>query len=284
MNIENAKSLALSAGFSVANRTKSSEIVELIKSLQPLDCGRELIRIGGDADGGYLVPDDLDGIEYCFSPGVSNVADFEDHLATLNIRSFLADYSVDGPPPTRHKFTFDKQFLGSYDDAVFLTLNSWKQKYLPGYQGQLLLQMDIEGAEYQVILSTASEVLDTFRIMVIEFHYLDRLFDPFVYSMVFKACFQKLLQHFYVAHIHPNNCCGSVKVDGLEIPRVAEFTFYNKRRVSKTKPRRNFPHVLDRDNFVTSRPLLLPELWYEVGMAAGRTGTEYEKETCINYG
>ena len=30
--------------------------------------------IGGAGDGGYLVPDDLDGIEYCFSPGVNLIS------------------------------------------------------------------------------------------------------------------------------------------------------------------------------------------------------------------
>ncbi len=44
--------------------------------------------MGGENDGGYLVPDDLEGIEYCFSPGVSNIATFE--LDCLNRGSFLS--------------------------------------------------------------------------------------------------------------------------------------------------------------------------------------------------
>ncbi len=55
-------------GFNVTWQTKSGDLLELIRKLAPQDSGPELIRIGGPGDGGYLIPDDLDGIEYCFSP------------------------------------------------------------------------------------------------------------------------------------------------------------------------------------------------------------------------
>jgi hypothetical protein len=252
----------LAVGLNVTGCTDGADVLSLIKSLKPMDCGKELIRIGGNGDGGYLVPDDLEGIEYCFSPGVSTTADFETHLATLNIRSFLADYSVDSPPIQRPEFTFDKKFLGADDNESFFTLKSWKDKYLRGYTGELLLQMDIEGFEYEVIGSTPNDVLSTFRIMVIEFHFLDRLFDQFVYKLVFKPCFEKILKHFHVAHIHPNNCCGTVKTGAIEIPRVLEFTFYNKNRVAGAKAKHEFPHPLDKDNVADRSSLCLPRVWY----------------------
>jgi hypothetical protein len=257
-----AKDAGLALGLNITGSTDKAEVLDLIKSLRPMDCGKDLIRIGGKGDGGYLVPDDLEGIEYCFSPGVSTTVDFETHLAALNIKSFLADYSVDSPPIQRPEFIFDKKFLGADDNDTFFTLKSWKDKYLPGYMGELLLQMDIEGFEYEVIICTPAEVLSSFRIMVIEFHFLDRLFDSFVHKIVSKPCFEKILNHFYVAHIHPNNCCGSVRTRGLEIPRALEFTFYNKNRVTVAKDKQEFPHPLDRDNVVGNRPLHLPKAWY----------------------
>lgn len=38
---------------------------------------KDLIRLGPNGDGGYLVPDDLTGIEACFSPGVCATSEFE---------------------------------------------------------------------------------------------------------------------------------------------------------------------------------------------------------------
>jgi len=232
-----------------------------------MDCGKDLIRIGGKGDGGYLVPDDLDGIEYCFSPGVNTVANFENELADRGIKSFLADYSVDGTPISRTEFTFDKKFLGATDDEQFFTLTTWKERYLKDYSGDLLLQMDIEGGEYPVILNTPDALLDQFRILVIEFHSLDRLFDPFGFPIL-SACFDKLLQSFCVVHLHPNNCCGSVRHADVEVPRVMEFTFLNRRRGRPVKLQTHFPHPLDSANVPMNAPnvprtdISLPKCWY----------------------
>ena len=50
-----------------------------------------LIRLGNDGDGGYLVPDDLNGIEACFSPGVAGNVNFEKALALDPTGAFVPD-------------------------------------------------------------------------------------------------------------------------------------------------------------------------------------------------
>lgn len=57
------------------------KLQEFLGAVRPKKTNHLLIRIGGEGDGGYLVPDDLGGINSCFSPGVSFVADFELALA-----------------------------------------------------------------------------------------------------------------------------------------------------------------------------------------------------------
>ena len=255
------RALAVAAGMDLPTRTCQDDLLQLLLQLRPVDCGKKLTRIGGNGDGGYLVPDDLEGIEYCFSPGVGATAGFENDLADRNISCFLADYSVSSPPVQRAQFTFDKKYLGANDDDISFSLKSWRDKYLKDYAGELLLQMDIEGSEYEVIISTPVEVLKSFRTMIIEFHYLHRMFDSFVFRF-YKTCFERILQNFYVAHIHPNNCCGSITKGQIEIPTVMEFTFYNKNRVNHTTYLERFPHPLDRDNVPANRPLLLPGCWY----------------------
>lgn len=255
------KSGFLQFGVCVMRRTETAKLLDLIETLRPQDCGKELIRIGGQGDGGYLIPDDLEGIEYCFSPGVSTESGFENYLADLGIKSFLADYSVDEPPISRMEFSFEKKFLGSLDSENFFTLTTWKDKYIKDYTGDLILQMDIEGCEYEVILSTPDALLNQFRIMVIEFHSLDQLFDPFVFS-AWSATFEKILRYFHVAHIHPNNYADCVKVGKVEIPRVLEFTFINKRRVGSTRPQEVFPHRLDARNNMEASDVFLPKCWH----------------------
>jgi hypothetical protein len=256
-----AESFLFSAGqYTVLNQTPSSDVRALMSRLRPLDCGFDLIRIGGAGDGGYLVPDDLEGIEYCFSPGVNQIADFENQLADRHITSFLADYSVDRPPIERPEFIFDKKYLGPCDGEKFITLSSWKNKYLKDYSKDLLLQMDIEGFEYEVILSTPEALLDQFRIVIVEFHSLHKLFDPFAFKIISNT-FDKLLNTFYVSHIHPNNFPGTFRRGDLVVPRDMEFTFINKKHVKSTKPQVKFPHPLDQDN-TPKKTLVLPNCWF----------------------
>ncbi len=251
---------ALSRGYTLAPKVSDDEVCDLIRWLRPRRCDAPLIRLGGPRDGGYLIPDDLEGIEYCFSPGVNRTVDFETALADRHIRSFLADYSVPQPPVTRPEFVFDRKFIGVMDDEIHMTLQSWKAKYLPDYAGELLLQMDIDGGEYEVLLSTPLELLAQFRIIVIELHALDRLFDRFAFGIM-RSCFRKLLSLFYVVHAHPNNCSGMIVHNGLEIPQVIELTLYNRRRAEPGDYRSDFPHALDVDNCAKRPPLALPSCW-----------------------
>jgi hypothetical protein len=250
----------MSRGYTLSRKVDDAEVLELIRSLRPRQCGAPLIRLGGNADGGYLIPDDLDGIQYCFSPGVSDRCEFESELANRNIRSFLADHSVASPPVSRPEFTFDCKYIGAVNNEVFMTLSTWKDKYLDGYSGDLLLQMDIEGAEYEVILSTPVELLASFRILVLELHWLDRLFDPLGFGII-KACCQKLLSHFYVVHAHPNNCGGVLRYHGIEIPQVMEMTLYSRARGAPGGYREDYPHALDVDNCKRRPSIILPRCW-----------------------
>jgi hypothetical protein len=255
------RSTLFALGYHAVEKSDSADILALIWKLKPLDCGIDLIRVGSVYDGGYLIPDDLEGIEYCFSPGVSTTVDFEAHLADRHIRSFLADYSVENPPVARPEFTFDKKFLGAFDQDPFFTLATWKNKYLKDYRGDMVLQMDIEGAEYEVILSTPDSLLDQFRIIVVEFHALDRLFDAFTLRLI-SSCFEKLLRSFCVVHIHPNDCSEVVRCREIEIPVHMEFTFLNKKRVRKSAPQTVFPHKLDARNTPDGKALTLAKIWY----------------------
>ena len=247
-------------GMDVTRRTGAGALAGLIRALHPLDTGHPLIRLGPDGDGGYLLPDDLQGIGYGFSPGVAAESRFEADLADRGVRMYLADFSVSAPAQPHPGFEFEKKFVGALSNETFMTLDEWKEDKLPGYRGDLILQMDIEGAEFEALLSVSPQLLAQFRIMIIEFHALQALFNRTCFALASRV-FEKLLHGHSVVHIHPNNCCGAVRGGGLEIPRVAEFTFHRNDRFERRVYRDAFPHPLDRDN-TRKRPLALPACWY----------------------
>ncbi|MVN22754.1 FkbM family methyltransferase [Mucilaginibacter arboris] len=246
----------------IIQRTPLERVKTLIEKLFPVNTDKELIRVGPNRDGGYLVPDDLKNIKACFSPGVDVMSEFEKACFDLGMELFLADKSVEKPnldldPSSYH---FLKKYIGCTDNADFITLDSWVNSYDLG-ESDLLLQMDIEGAEYPSIINASPALINRFRIMIFEFHNLQDFWNPSFFNMA-EVVFNKLLETHTCVHIHPNNCCGSETKYGLEIPRMAEFTFLRNDRIDHKEFAHTFPHKLDFDN--ENKPhLALPKCWYK---------------------
>lgn len=240
--------------------TNPERLKRFFAGLRPIvGCRHGLIRLGPSGDGGYLVPDDLSGIAACFSPGVSAVSGFEKDCATLGMQVFMADASVDGPAEQDDKFHFVKRFLGASTHDQFITMSDWVQQSGVGDEDDCLLQMDIEGAEYEVLYSMPDMLLSRFRVIVIEFHDLQYLFSKPYFDLAAPA-FQKLLQSHACVHVHANNCCGKVQVGEYAIPRVAEFTFLRRDRVDAPSWAAPLPHPLDVDN-TNNQTLELDAFW-----------------------
>ena len=159
-------------GIYIEKMTSNEKLANLINRIIPVKTKFNLVRIGSENDGGYLIPNDLEGIKTCFSPGVDINASFEmDLLNKNNIKSHLADYSVDAPPVGFEPLSFTKKFLGAYDDEIYITLDSWVRESLQDDSEQdCLLQMDIEGGEYLSLLAASEKTIKKFRIMVLEIH------------------------------------------------------------------------------------------------------------------
>ena len=237
------------------------ELRKLISELRPIKTEYELIRIGNSEDGGYLLPDDLKDIEAIFSPGVSDIYSFElEMLEKYRVKSYMCDFTVDKIKPNNNELIFEKKHLGVNNNFKYQRLEDWVR--INSKTNNLILQMDIEGSEYPVILDTPINILKKFRIMIIEFHNMDLLFNAQFFE-VFKSVINKILTHFSVVHIHPNNCCGSYTYKDIEIPRLMEITFINNKRLSKKKyPNvRSKRHKLDIDN-TKMQKLDLPKIWY----------------------
>ena len=231
--------------------------------MKPYSIDKDLIRLGPKGDGGYLVPDDLSGIKACFSPGVGQISRFEEECSKLGMQLFLADKSVhkintDLPDD---KYSFLQKYVGDTNNTDFITLDEWVNSSLFKDDSDLLLQMDIEGSEYVSIINVSDSLMKRFRILVIEFHYLQKLWNP-VYFDFAEVVFNKILQTHTCIHIHPNNYRGIDTQFGVEIPRTAEFSFIRNDRINIKKYQTKFPHKSDYDNHKNRQHITLPRNWY----------------------
>jgi hypothetical protein len=250
----------LRGGLHISSTTHEGHLADFFAAIKPVVTNHPLIRLGGETDGGYLLPDDLAGLVACFSPGVADNSNFEFDMARRGIPCFMADFSVDGPAIQHPLFRFDKKFLGPADAGVHMRLETWVNKYVPG-TSDLILQMDIEGAEYGVIMDTPRETLRRFRILAMEFHGLHALCDKFGFELIHLS-FMKLLQDFEVVHLHPNNCAVPVRLGPYAIPPVMEITFLRRDRIASRAPASLFPHPLDRSSYAGRGDYALPECWF----------------------
>jgi hypothetical protein len=256
----------LNAGLSIAKQTNRKAVQDLISELHPVTSEEPLIRLGIRGDGGYLLPNDLEGIDACFSPGVGDSTTFEQDLIARGIPCHLADATVKASPlksipgAQATRSSFISKFVGVFNDAQTIPMDDWIDQNAPG-NNDLLLQMDIEGSEWPVLLNVAEATLRRFRIIVLEAHDMERIMDKHAF-LIISSVFRRLLQYFDVVHIHPNNNGGTVRCGSLVIPRLLELTFYRKDRVSSSGYAKIFPHPLDVKNDPNRPDIVLPREWF----------------------
>ena len=247
----------------VSRKTETEDVVAIIKKLAPVKVeGVPLIRFGSDFDGGYLIPDDLDGIEACFSHGVGALIDFENDCLNKGMQVFLADNTIDANTLPLEKFNYTNKNIGSYSTKTQMTLDEWVKSSDVNSTSDLLLQMDIEGHEYAAISNLSKDMQNRFRIVAIEFHGLNNLWckDFFITA---SEVFNKLLETHMCVHIHPNNWDPFVKKDNIKIPISCEFTFLRKDRIKNYSKVTEMPHPLDTNNAQHKRAMVLPSIWYK---------------------
>ena len=242
-------------------QTEPADLRALVRRLRPVVTDRPLVRLGPDGDGGYLVPDDLGGVAACFSPGVSTESGFERDCAERGMDVFLADKSVDGPAEPHARFHFTPQFVGATVDDAFTTLDAWVDASGVASDADLLLQMDVEGYEYEALLAASPALLGRFRVVALEVHFLEHLWDRAFFHVASRT-FAKLLAGHACVHAHPNNYGGLYERGGLPVPGAVELTFLRRDRIGRSEPATAFPHPLDRDNGGDVPPVALPAWWY----------------------
>jgi hypothetical protein len=236
----------------------ASDVNEAVKLLVPVGSTISLIRIGGDKDGAYLIPDDLEGIAACFSPGTDTKTTFERELAErYGIRSLMCDGSVDASQLELIEGMnfFQKVWLRDFDDSTTYSLNGWVEHADVPPDQDLILQMDIEGGEYAALLYASQSVLKRFRIIAMEIHLLDQLDNTRFLNLSYMPLMQKLSVLFDLVHVHPNNCLSPAEVCGILVPPVLELTFLRKNRNIGAKQEIRLPHPLDIVN-VPHKPII----------------------------
>ena len=233
----------------------------LSEFLRPIAIETPLIRVGSFGDGGYVVPNDFSGIAACYSPGVSQQSSFELDIAKYGIPSFMADASVDSPSINVPRSQFLKKFIGAEDKGNVISMARWVAETDTSPDDDLLLQMDIEGAEYAALSAMPDNLVKRFRMIILELHHLPAVLTKEPFFRRAKAAIDRLNPWFQSVHLHPNNASGSVTLEGIDIPRVVEISLLRRDRVKRKEALPVLPHPLDVPHRANRPPIKLPPAW-----------------------
>jgi hypothetical protein len=240
-------------------KTSKQDVSRLLKKLLPYKIDYDLIRLGEDNDGGYLIPNDLSGITKNYTAGVGSLTKFERELEEkYSIKSNMIDFNEIDQNILPNESSFLRKKLSLISNIDELSINDW----LDDEVKEIILKMDIEGDEYLNLASISEKNLNKIRILVIEIHDLRNLRNSFFFKTFEKILF-RLSNIFYVCHLHVNNASKVKDVGGYKIPDMLEITLIRKDRVKNfTGEYTQLPHKLDQKTVLNKDEIYLDKNWY----------------------
>jgi len=215
-------------------------------------------RLGVSYDGGYIIGILNGTYDFYISAGVSNEESFSRdfiHLYNLNKHNCAAfDGTItDYPYEYTKKIFFYKRNISKHEDA-----NNSNLIYFTNYCNDIFLKMDIEGSEYEWILSLTTDQIKKFKQIVIEFHGIND--DSWGINLNDKIeCLRKLSETHYAIHIHGNNFGLLTEniPDTIEVTYVRKNLFGNEPNLNVNPlpfPGLDFPNNSEKEDYDLNFP------------------------------
>lgn len=206
------------------------EILDELVVYSPINPKRRFGSSVPTGDGGYVVVDGYD-YDYYIGCGVGGNAsfDFEFLQNRPNMTGLVFDGSINFYPRFPSHVYFVHRNIGVSNTQQTTNLNNETKQHK-----NIFMKMDIEGHEWKWIRSF--ENFSNIKQFVIEIHGLFPDLDNyngwgndvgFDSEDVYEAM-KKINQTHYLIHFHSNTSAEYTKVDGKEMPTVAELTYIRK--------------------------------------------------------
>lgn len=176
--------------------------------------GKNFVRVGRHHDGDYLMVDNFaGGVAYSFD--IAEDVSWDADIARRGYEIFMYDPTIDALPEENSRFHFFREGIAGIEmrDRNLNTLENFIRRNGHENADNMILKMDVEGAEWSFLSTVTPEILSKFDQLVFEFHYM---IDPKNQSEMNAtlACIKKLNQTHTLVHLHANNSCPVLILDG----------------------------------------------------------------------
>jgi hypothetical protein len=206
--------------------------------------GHRKVRVGHPYDGGYVMIDDWNGIVGAISIGIGRNDAWDRDVQARGIPVAQFDHTIAAPPTYAPGMVWHRIGIGPDDTKDLRSLRSIVRLADFPAEGDLLLKLDAEAAEWEALQSEEAAPLGRFRQMVIEFHWFDRIADDTWFTIA-RQTIERVCRSHAPVHVHANNGVGMMLLGGVTFPRVLEVTFAKKSVYTLTPSHELFPTALD---------------------------------------
>ncbi len=237
-----------------------NQISRFLSALAPMEAvGCNLVRVGHDGDGGYvMINEGLDNaIAYNF--GIGAEVSWDNDLLLRGCQIYQYDHTVEKTPCNNINVHFHKKGLsavGGGDDEMLLSIGEALESNKHSDLSGLILNIDIEGGEWDVLNNIEACKMDSFNQLVVEFHDIHSLVHPEKLDYMIAAL-DKVNKTHQVVHVHGNNNGGIGIVNGIALPDVLEVTYLKKNGYSFSECNDFFPRCADKANTPAAEDFVL---------------------------
>ena len=161
--------------------------------------GKKRILIGAKRDGCYVLLDDFKDIKIAYSFGISKMIQFDKDLADRGIDVFMYDHTINSLPYNNPKFHWKKIGI-SGKNPKNNQLKSLEELIIENghsLEKNMILKIDVEHSEWDSLKDISNNILNQFKYIAIEFHFISDKNENKLYYDVLKKL-QTNHQVFYL--------------------------------------------------------------------------------------
>jgi hypothetical protein len=186
----------------------------------------QLIRMGDDSDGGYVVANDFSEEKYCLSFGVGSNWSFDTEIAKRVSQVIMFDHTVTPPEKLSSNMTFIPKGVATVSGEHFISIHDAFE--MVPIKNDVILKIDIEGDEWDIINSlTQNELLRCSQIIV-ELHNLHAIGDYVVFDKIVRAL-GRVNENHDLVNLHCNNWAKMHIAHGIPFPDVVEVSYLRRK-------------------------------------------------------
>lgn len=205
-------------------------------------------RLGKKDDGGYLLVDHFEKCNVVYSIGISNDVSWDLSMLEKGVKEiYMYDHTINGLCVENDKFHWKKVGItGIYDERYnnLITLDMMLKQNKHMQLDNMILKIDVEGAEWKVFANMAPSITDKFAQILIEFHNLCDISD----MAIKEKALENISKTHVPVHVHGNNFEKYICCKEFCLPNALEVTYVNKKNFGVKPIRKFFPTILDKPN------------------------------------